>query len=65
VEYAFGRGDTKHILNAPYDCRIDFQCVEYWDTAQTGDTLALITPVILPGSATVPPALPSQAPRRR
>ncbi|MDD5761268.1 MAG: invasin domain 3-containing protein [bacterium] len=65
VEYTFGRGDTKYTLNAPYDCRIDFQCLEYWDTAQTGDTLALLTPMILPGSKTVPPALPAQAPRRR
>jgi len=39
--------------------------VEYWDTAQTGDTLALITPVTIPGSVNVPPALPAQAPRRR
>jgi hypothetical protein len=65
VEYTFGRGDTKYTLSAPYDCRVDFQYVEYWDTAQTGDTLALITPVTIPGSATVPPALPAQAPRRR
>jgi len=65
VEYTFGRGDAKFTLNAPYDCRIDFQFVEYWDNAKTGDTLAQITPVIIPGSTTVPPALPAQAPRRR
>jgi hypothetical protein len=65
VEYTFGRGDAKYTLSAPYDCRVDFQFVEYWDNAKTGDTLALITPVIIPGSTTVPSALPAQAPRRR
>jgi pyruvate/2-oxoglutarate dehydrogenase complex dihydrolipoamide acyltransferase (E2) component len=65
VEYTFGRGDTKYTLNAPYDCRVDFRFVEYWDNAKTGDTLAQITPVTIPGSTTVPPALPAQAPRRR
>ncbi|HWS15183.1 MAG TPA: Ig-like domain-containing protein, partial [Candidatus Methylomirabilis sp.] len=63
--YTFGRGDAQYTLNAPYDCRIDFQFVEYWDSAKTGDTLAQITPVTIPGSTTVPPALPAQAPRRR
>jgi len=65
VEYTIGRGDTIYTLKAPYDCRLDFQYVEYWDTAQTGDTLALITPVTFPGSTIAPPALPAQAPRRR
>jgi len=65
VEYAIGRNDTIYPLKAPYDCRVDFQYVEYWDTAQTGDTLALITPVTIPGSKNVPPELPAQAPRRR
>ena len=65
VEYTFGRGDTKYTLNAPYDCRIDFQFVEYWDNAKTGDTLAQITPVIIPGSTNPLPAQPAMAPRRR
>ena len=67
VEYTIGRGDTAYTLNAPYDCRIDFQYVEYWDRAQTGDTLAQITPVVIPGSAGTPPAaIPaSLSPRRR
>ncbi len=65
VEYTIGRSDTIYPLKAPYDCRVDFRYVEYWDTAQTGDTLALITPVILPGSKNAPPELPAQAPRRR
>ncbi len=65
VEYTIGRNDTVFTLKAPYDCRIDFQYVEYWDTAQTGDTLALIAPVTTPGSTTAPPAPPAMAPRRR
>ena len=67
VEYTFGRSDTKYTLNAPYDCRIDFQFVEYWDNAKTGDTLALITPVILPGAPPDPaaPTAPILSPRRR
>jgi hypothetical protein len=65
VEYTFGRGDAKYTLNAPYDCRIDFQFVEYWDNAKTGDTLAQITPVVIPGSTNPLPALPAMAPRRR
>jgi hypothetical protein len=67
VEYTIGRGDTTYTLNAPYDCRIDFQYVEYWDRAQTGDTLAQITPVFIPGSAgTLPVSIPaSLSPRRR
>jgi hypothetical protein len=65
MEYTIGRNDTIHPLKSPYDCRVDFQCVEYWDTAQTGDTLALITPVTIPGSKNVPPELPVQASRRR
>jgi hypothetical protein len=65
VEYTFGRGETKYTLSAPYDCRVDFQFVEYWDDAKTGDTLALITPVVIPGSINPLPALPVMAPRRR
>ena len=65
VEYTVGRSDTARTLNAPYDCRIDFRYVEYWDTARTGDTLALITPVSIPGSAGQAPAAPSLSPRRR
>jgi len=65
VEYTIGRNETVYSLKAPYDCRVDFQYVEYWDRAQTGDTLALITPVTIPGSTTTPTALPAQAPRRR
>ena len=65
VEYTIGRDSTVYVLKAPYDSRVDFQYVEYWDTAQTGDTLALITPVIIPGSTTAPSALPAPAPRRR
>ena len=66
VEYTIGRGGEKYSLKAPYDCRLDFQYVEYWDTAQTGDTLALITPVTVPGSQSPPaPAAPKLSPRRR
>jgi len=65
VEYTFGRGDTKYTLNAPYDCRIDFQFVEYWDNAKTGDTLAQISPVVITGSPNTPPPAPSLSPRRR
>jgi hypothetical protein len=65
VEYTFGRGDTKYVLGAPYDCRVDFQFVEYWDNAKTGDTLAQITPVVIPGSTNPLPAPPAMAPRRR
>jgi hypothetical protein len=67
VEYTIGRGDAIYTLNAPYDCRIDFQHVEYWDYAQTGDTLAQITPVVIPGSPNTPPSMvtPSLSPRRR
>jgi hypothetical protein len=65
VEYTVGRSDTQYTLNAPYDCRIDFQYVEYWDRANTGDTLAQITPVVIPGSTNPSPAQPAMAPRRR
>jgi hypothetical protein len=65
VEYTIGRGETKYLLNAPYDCRIDLQFVEYWDNAKTGDTLAQITPVVIPGSTNTPPPAPSLSPRRR
>ncbi|MDD5761338.1 MAG: invasin domain 3-containing protein [bacterium] len=65
VEYTFGRGDAKYTLSAPYDCRIDFQFVEYWDNAKTGDTLAQIAPVVIPGSTNPLPAQPAMAPRRR
>ena len=65
VEYTFGRGDAKYTLNAPYDCRVDFQFVEYWDNAKTGDTLAQISPVVITGSTNPPPPAPSLSPRRR
>lgn len=65
VEYTIGRSDTKYTLDAPYDCRIDFQYVEYWDRAYTGDTLARISPVAVPGSANPLPEQPAMAPRRR
>ncbi len=66
VEYTVGRGGDPQVLAAPYDCRIDFQYVEYWDTAQTGDTLALISPAAIPGSQSpAPPAAPKLSPRRR
>jgi len=65
VEYTFGRGDAKYTLNAPYDCRLDFQFVEYWDDAKTGDTLAQISPVVVTGSPNAPPPAPSLSPRRR
>jgi len=66
VEYTIGRDETKYTLKAPYDCRVDFQYVEYWDNAQTGDTLAQISPVTVPGSTGSAPApAPSRTPRRR
>ncbi len=66
VEYTVGRAGEPRVLKAPYDCRIDFQYVEYWDYAQTGDTLALIAPVTIPGSESPPPpAAPALSPRRR
>jgi len=65
VEYTIGRSDTKYTLGAPYDCRLDFQFVEYWDRANTGDTLAQISPVVVPGSANPLPAQPAMSPRRR
>lgn len=65
VEYTIGRSDTKYTMNAPYDCRLDFLFVEYWDNAKTGDTLARITPVVIPGSTNPLPAQPAMAPRRR
>ncbi len=66
LEYTVGRGGAKHALQAPYDCRVDFQYVEYWDSAKTGDTLAQITPVVLSGSSGSTPASPMKlAPRRR
>ncbi len=66
VEYTIGRDETKRTLNAPYDCRLDFQYVEYWDYAQTGDTLAQIVPVTIPGSTgSTPPVAPARSPRRR
>ena len=67
VEYTIGRGDAIYALNAPYDCRIDFQHVEYWDYARTGDTLAQIVPVVIPGSPNTPPTVvaPSLSPRRK
>ena len=66
VEYTIGRDGTVYRLKAPYDCRIDFQSVEYWDFARTGATLALITPVTIPGSKSPPPpAAPKLSPRRR
>jgi hypothetical protein len=65
VEYTFGRGDAVYTLNAPYDCRVDFQFVEYWDNAKTGDTLAQLTPVVITGSPNPPPTPPVLSPRRR
>ncbi len=66
VAYTIGRDAATRALNAPYDCRIDFQYVEYWDYAKTGDTLALITPVSIPGSSSpAAPAAPQFSPRRR
>ncbi len=64
VEYTIGRSATVYQLKAPYDCRIDFQYVEYWDDAQTGDTLARITAVVIPGSMGGQVVAP-KAPRRR
>ncbi len=66
VEYTVGRSADTCVLKAPYDCRIDFQYVEYWDYARTGDTLALVAPVTIPGSQSpAPPAAPALSPRRR
>lgn len=69
LEFTIGRNGTQvYALNAPFDCRIDFQSVEYWDEARTGDTLALVTPLsALTGAGTVPAALPKgmMAPKRR
>jgi hypothetical protein len=67
VEYTIGRNPAVFQIAAPYDCRVDFQYVEYWDKAQTGDTLAQISPVTLPGSGTTAPQpVPANlAPRRR
>jgi hypothetical protein len=65
VEYTVGRSSEIRTLNAPYDCRIDFLYVESWDSAKTGDTLARITPVVIPGSTNPPPTQPAMAPRRR
>jgi len=65
VEYTVGRSSEVRTLKAPYDCRIDFLYVEYWDSAKTGDTLAQITPVVIPGSTNPLPTQPALAPRRR
>jgi len=66
VEYTVGRAGDVYALRAPYDCRIDFQYVEYWDFAQVGDTLALLAPVTIPGSQSpAPPPVPALSPRRR
>ncbi len=50
MEYSVGRSRETHVLTAPFDGRLDFIFVEYWDNAEVGQSLALFTPAVVPGS---------------
>jgi hypothetical protein len=63
LEYTVGKSRDVRILAAPFDLRIDFVEVEYWDDAEVGQTVALITPI--PQSGAMPPLPAQPAPRRR
>jgi hypothetical protein len=44
VEYTVGRSATVYVLIAPYDGTMGEIFVEYWDNAEIGQTLAIMTP---------------------
>ncbi|MDA8121865.1 MAG: hypothetical protein M0Z38_04770, partial [Deltaproteobacteria bacterium] len=46
VEYTVGRGSTVHTIAAPYDLTMGDLFVEYWDNAEIGQTLAVVTPMV-------------------
>ena len=44
VEYTVGRRSATFVLAAPYDGKMGDLLVEYWDTAEVGQTLAILEP---------------------
>jgi len=44
VEYTVGRNRTVQTIAAPYDLTMGELFVEYWDNAEVGQTLAVVTP---------------------